>query len=246
MHFLPVQQLRSALKHLRTAAQEISAPGKDFVRRLLEKDPRKRLRVTEALAHPWVCVLHAAPQTRLSGVVVERLVAFTRSSRLERALLNLVAKHLSRSDIGHLEAMFKALDTDGDGRAPPPRVSVAWGGGLVRWLAALDDQPRQGVLFTVNICCALGVSLCLLHVCPRGRAHQASGNLGWSAGHPVARCAERVTLPRARRLSAEDLRGGLGAVGRKMSSAAVERLVSDLDISGCGSLDLEARAHPAA
>ena len=26
-----------------------------------------------------------------------------------------------------------------------------------------------------------------------------------------------------------------------MSSAAVERLVSDLDISGCGSLDLEAR-----
>ena len=101
------------------AAQEISAPGKDFVRRLLEKDPRKRLRVTEALAHPWVCVLNAAPKTRLSGVVVERLVAFTRSSRLERALLNLVAKHLSRSDIGHLEAMFKALDTDGDGCAPP-------------------------------------------------------------------------------------------------------------------------------
>lgn len=28
-----------------------------------------------------------------------------------------------------------------------------------------------------------------------------------------------------------------------MSSAAVERLVSELDISGCGSLDLEARAH---
>lgn len=59
-------------------------------------------------------------------------------------------------------------------------------------------------------------------------------------------CSERAALPRARRLSAEDLRGGLGAVGRKMSSAAVERLVSDLDISGCGSLDLEARAHPAA
>ncbi len=98
--------------------QDISGPGKDFVRRLLEKDPRKRMRVTEALAHPWVCVLHAAPSTRLSTVVVERLVAFTRSSRLERALLNLVAKHLSRSDIGHLEGMFKALDTDGDGCAP--------------------------------------------------------------------------------------------------------------------------------
>ena len=68
-----------------------------------------------------MCVLHAAPNSRLNAVVVERLVAFTRSSRLERALLNLVAKHLSRSDIGHLEAMFKALDTDGDGRAPHHR-----------------------------------------------------------------------------------------------------------------------------
>lgn len=29
--------------------QDISGPGKDFVRRLLEKDPRKRMRVTEAL-----------------------------------------------------------------------------------------------------------------------------------------------------------------------------------------------------
>jgi len=80
-------------------------------------------RCVRVQAHPWVCVLHAAPNSRLNAVVVERLVAFTRSSRLERALLNLVAKHLSRSDIGHLEAMFKALDTDGDGRAArgPPR-----------------------------------------------------------------------------------------------------------------------------
>ena len=94
------------------------------------------MRVTEALAHPWVCVLHAAPQHAAEhGVVVERLVAFTRSSRLERALLNLVAKHLSRSDIGHLEGMFKALDTDGDGCAP--QVAVPGVLGLVCWLAAV-------------------------------------------------------------------------------------------------------------
>ena len=145
--------MRSAQKDVWAAAQEISGPGKDFVRRLLEKDPRKRLRVTEALAHPWVCVLHAAPQTRLSGVVVERLVAFTRSSRLERALLNLVAKHLSRSDIGHLEAMFKALDTDGDGCAP--QVAVPGVLGLVCWLAAVGYQTRTGRVAHCSIRCAL-------------------------------------------------------------------------------------------
>ena len=91
----------------------------------------------------------------------------------------------------------------------------------------------------------LNVSQFLLHVCPSGGI-LSTGSSGPAKPFSQHCAAERVTWPRARRLSAEDLRGGLGAVGRKMSSAAVERLVSDLDISGCGSLDLEARAHPAA
>ena len=42
-----------------------------------------------------------------------------------------------------------------------------------------------------------------------------------------------------RRLSAEDLRCGLGAVGSQMDSEAVKKLANELDISGCGSVNLE-------
>lgn len=46
-----------------------------------------------------------------------------------------------------------------------------------------------------------------------------------------------------RRLSAEDLRCGLGAVGSQMDSEAVKKLANELDISGCGSVNLEVSPH---
>ena len=42
-----------------------------------------------------------------------------------------------------------------------------------------------------------------------------------------------------RRLSAEDLRAGLGAVGQQMDSESVKKLARELDVSGCGSVNLE-------
>jgi hypothetical protein len=45
----------------------------------------------------------------------------------------------------------------------------------------------------------------------------------------------------SRRLSAEDLRKGLGAVGRQMDSESVKKLARELDVSGCGSVNLEVR-----
>ncbi len=42
-----------------------------------------------------------------------------------------------------------------------------------------------------------------------------------------------------RRLSAEDLRKGLGAVGKQLDSDSVKKLAHELDVSGCGSVNLE-------
>ncbi|CAL5223476.1 g5999 [Coccomyxa viridis] len=134
----------------------VSEPGKDFIRRLLEKDAEARLTVEEALQHPWLSQDESAPAPLLSSVVVERLRSFTRTSRLERLLLNVAANQLTNKEIDRLADMFRALDYDSDGR-----------------------------------------------------------------------------------LSAEDLRRGLGAVGSQMDSESVKKLASELDISGCGSVNLE-------
>lgn len=44
-----------------------------------------------------------------------------------------------------------------------------------------------------------------------------------------------------RRISAEDLREGLGAVGKQMDKESVKKLALELDVSGCGSINLEVR-----
>ena len=87
--------------------------------RVLEKDPGQRLSMAAALAHPWISAgASAAPSTLLSSVVVARLQSFTRTSRLERLLLNLAANQLTSKEIDRLGAMFRALDHDDDGCAP--------------------------------------------------------------------------------------------------------------------------------
>ena len=71
----------------------------------------------EALQHPWLSQDASAPAPLLSSVVVERLRSFTRTTRLERLLLNVAANQLSNKEIDRLADMFRALDFDSDGCA---------------------------------------------------------------------------------------------------------------------------------
>ena len=72
--------------------ENISAPAKHFVSRLLQRDPRARLTVEEALAHEWVRSDGVAPTYALSASIVQRLQHFGTYSWLkQRALLSIVA-----------------------------------------------------------------------------------------------------------------------------------------------------------
>ena len=99
------------------AAKHTVVSRRCMVRSLLEKNPEARLTVEEALAHPWLAQDAAAVAPLLSSVVVERLRSFTRTSRLERLLLNVAANQLTNKEIDRLADIFRALDFDGDGCA---------------------------------------------------------------------------------------------------------------------------------
>ena len=81
----------------------------------MDKTPETRLTVEQALEHPWISQEASAPATLLSDVVVKRLQSFTRTSKLERLLLNIAAHQLTTKEMASLAAMFRALDHDGDG-----------------------------------------------------------------------------------------------------------------------------------
>lgn len=103
----------------------VSLEAADFVKRLLNKDPRQRMTLLEAAQHPWL-VTAASDTARddnnnqslsspLATAIIERLRAFTRENRLSCLLMTLVAHHLSDAAIGHLRKTFYSLDTDEDG-----------------------------------------------------------------------------------------------------------------------------------
>ena len=203
------------------------APGARFtnvscrctVRSLLEKNPEARLTVGEALAHPWLAQDAGAPSPLLSSVVVERLRSFTRTSRLERLLLNVAANQLTNKEIDRLADIFRALDFDGDG--------------CVILIGLSLHSHRQHSMARAGIMPAHISFHILLHIRVDRHIHG-----------PVRIMHLSVAPGARRRLSAEDLRHGLGAVGSQMDSEAVKKLANELDISGCGSLNLEVSLNP--
>lgn len=94
----------------------ISKSAKDLVRKMLNRDPEKRLTAHEALCHPWVCVDGVAPDKPLDSAVLTRLKQFSAMNKLKKMALRVIAENLSEDEIAGLREMFKMLDTDNSGQ----------------------------------------------------------------------------------------------------------------------------------
>ncbi|KAL4443603.1 hypothetical protein ABPG75_011340 [Micractinium tetrahymenae] len=102
---------------------QISAAAKDFVGRLLEKDPAKRMSVSEGLTHPWIT--EQAADVPLSTEIISRLQSFTHQNRVKCLLMTIAAHHLSDDQIGGLRKIFHFIDADHDGEISMHDLTVA-------------------------------------------------------------------------------------------------------------------------
>lgn len=91
----------------------ISPEAKDFVKRLLNKDLRKRMSAAQALSHPWLCGKHVIP---LDILVYKQVKAYLRCLPFKRAALKALVKSLSEGELVYLRAQFKLLQPDNDAR----------------------------------------------------------------------------------------------------------------------------------
>ncbi|KAJ1392758.1 Serine/threonine-protein kinase, active site [Sesbania bispinosa] len=94
----------------------ISGSAKDLVRKMLVRDPRKRLTAHEVLCHPWIQVDGVAPDKPLDSAVLSRLKQFSAMSKLKKMALRVIAENLSEEEITGLKEMFKMIDTDNSGQ----------------------------------------------------------------------------------------------------------------------------------
>ncbi|KAL4569033.1 hypothetical protein LXL04_024660 [Taraxacum kok-saghyz] len=93
----------------------ISDSGKDFVKKLLVKNPRARLTAAQALSHPWVRKDGNASVIPLDISVLNNMRQFVKYSRLKQFALRALASMLDDEEISFLKDQFHAIDVDKNG-----------------------------------------------------------------------------------------------------------------------------------
>ncbi|XP_023541795.1 calcium-dependent protein kinase 1-like [Cucurbita pepo subsp. pepo] len=125
----------------------ISDSAKDLVRRMLIRDPRKRLTAYEVLCHPWVQVDGVAPDKPLDSAVLTRLKQFSAMNKLKKMAIKVIAESLSEEEIAGLKEMFKMIDTDNSGQITFEELKA----GLKKFGANLKESEIYDLMQAADI-----------------------------------------------------------------------------------------------
>eukprot|EP00262_Sarcandra_glabra_P008530 TRINITY_DN2205_c0_g2_i1.p1 TRINITY_DN2205_c0_g2~~TRINITY_DN2205_c0_g2_i1.p1 ORF type:complete len:551 (+),score=99.20 TRINITY_DN2205_c0_g2_i1:190-1842(+) len=93
----------------------ISNSAKDFVKKLLVKDPRARLTAAQALSHPWVREGGNASEIPVDISVLSNMRQFVKYSRFKQFALRALASTLNEEELADLRDQFDAIDVDRSG-----------------------------------------------------------------------------------------------------------------------------------
>ena len=100
-----------------------SDAAKDLIGRCLVQDPAKRLTASEALEHRW---FHGDADTSpMIATVLKNLNEFTSSSTFKNAVLNMMSKDMTESEVKDIQDQFRAIDLDGNGTVTVAELQVA-------------------------------------------------------------------------------------------------------------------------
>ncbi|XP_010493983.1 PREDICTED: calcium-dependent protein kinase 2 isoform X1 [Camelina sativa] len=94
----------------------ISESAKDLVRKMLVRDPKRRLTAHQVLCHPWVQIDGVAPDKPLDSAVLSRMKQFSAMNKFKKMALRVIAESLSEEEIAGLKEMFKMIDADNSGQ----------------------------------------------------------------------------------------------------------------------------------
>ncbi|KAL3525717.1 hypothetical protein ACH5RR_014089 [Cinchona calisaya] len=92
----------------------LSTEAKDFVKRLLNKDPRKRMTAAQALSHPWIKNGNNV-KVPLDILIFKLMKVYMRSSALRKAALRALSKTLTVDELFYLKEQFALLEPNKSG-----------------------------------------------------------------------------------------------------------------------------------
>ncbi|XP_010543629.1 PREDICTED: calcium-dependent protein kinase 1-like [Tarenaya hassleriana] len=125
----------------------ISESAKDLVRKMLVRDPKRRLTAYQVLCHPWVQVDGTAPDKPLDSAVLSRMKQFSAMNKFKKMALRVIAEKLSEEEIAGLKEMFKMIDTDNSGQITFEELKV----GLKRVGANLKESEILDLMQAADV-----------------------------------------------------------------------------------------------
>jgi len=112
-------QIYKAIKHdplvFGSEWDNSTAAIKELLMGLLEKDPKKRYTLVQALNHPWVTGV-AASTSKVDAKVISSLISFNRNNKFKKNALNLIASTFEASEVAMLREQFIKIDQDNSGQ----------------------------------------------------------------------------------------------------------------------------------
>ncbi|KAH6762113.1 calcium-dependent protein kinase 20 [Perilla frutescens var. hirtella] len=136
------QVLKGELDFVSEPWPSISDSAKDLVRKMLVRDPKKRLTAHQVLCHPWVQVGGLAPDRPLDSAVLSRLKQFSAMNKIKKIAIRVIAESLSEEEIAGLKEMFKMIDVDNSGHITLEELKK----GLSRVGANLKDSEIENLM----------------------------------------------------------------------------------------------------
>ncbi|KAK1321441.1 CDPK-related kinase 3 [Acorus calamus] len=119
----------------------VSPEARDFVKRFLNKDYRKRMTAAQALTHPWL--RDEQRPVPLDILIYKLIKLYLRATPFKRAALKALSKALTENEFVYLKAQFELLEPR-DGRVSYENFRVA----LMR--NATDAMKESRVLDILN------------------------------------------------------------------------------------------------
>lgn len=126
---------------------KISNSAKDLVKKMLARDPKRRLTAHQVLCHPWVQDKGVAPDKPLDSAVLTRLTQFSAMNKLKKMALRVIAESLSEEEIAGLKEMFKMIDTDNSGYITFDELKA----GLKRFGANLNESEIHNLMKAADV-----------------------------------------------------------------------------------------------
>ncbi|KAK8551751.1 hypothetical protein V6N13_120188 [Hibiscus sabdariffa] len=125
----------------------ISDAAKDLIRKMLARDPKKRITAAQALEHPWMEGGDASDEP-IDCAVLSRLKQFRVMNKLKKLALKVIAENLSsEEEIKGLKQMFNNIDTDGSGTITLEELRV----GLARLGSKLTEPEIKQLMDAADV-----------------------------------------------------------------------------------------------